>query len=310
LGSGNELSVTLRKTLLALWLAVAAVCILLGPVARSSGQEDQRSGQEDPGLTIRHFCQTEGGFAAYLAIHATGFPPNSEGEFRILLFETPDFYPSGPTDARGALESSIGWGLAGLDDPLVGRPVEVTLEVASVSVTETVTLTCDPAANAPTDRNECAVEVFRNFFSFLGFPFRNEGDCIAFVASGGKNDPGTGPTSPPPPPPDADGDGFSDELDNCVNGPNADQSDRDNDGLGDACDSQDNRDDDGDGVQNFEDQCPGEPGPASNNGCPLPLPPGPDRDGDHVPDDQDQCPDEPGPAGNNGCPSPLPGRSS
>jgi hypothetical protein len=111
-----------------------------GPVAATSGQG---SGQQEPRLTIRHFCQTHGGFGAYLAMRATGFPPNSEGEFRIVLLET-NFYSTDPTDARGALDWSIGWGLAGLDDPLVGRPVEVRLEVAGVSVTETVTLTCDP----------------------------------------------------------------------------------------------------------------------------------------------------------------------
>jgi hypothetical protein len=43
--------------------------------------------------------------------------------------------------------------------------------------------------------------------------------------------------------PDSDGDGVSDAVDNCINQPNPDQLDRDVDGLGNVCDS----DDDGDG---------------------------------------------------------------
>ena len=37
---------------------------------------------------------------------------------------------------------------------------------------------------------------------------------------------------------DVDGDGVSNDSDNCVSVANADQADRDGDGLGDACDGQ------------------------------------------------------------------------
>jgi glycerophosphoryl diester phosphodiesterase len=57
---------------------------------------------------------------------------------------------------------------------------------------------------------------------------------------------------------------------------------------------------DGDGVPDGADQCPGEAGPASNNGCPV-VPPA-DADGDGVPDASDQCPNVAGPADNDGCP--------
>jgi hypothetical protein len=72
---------------------------------------------------------------------------------------------------------------------------------------------------------------------------------------------------------DQDGDGVPDVSDNCPAVSNAGQADVDSDGAGDACDSQDNRDQDGDGVQNWQDQCDLEPGPASNNGCPVVTPP-------------------------------------
>jgi outer membrane protein OmpA-like peptidoglycan-associated protein len=59
------------------------------------------------------------------------------------------------------------------------------------------------------------------------------------------------------------------------------------------------KDTDGDGLYDFEDKCPTEPGPRENLGCPVK-----DRDGDGVPDDQDRCPDTPGPKENQGCPWP------
>ncbi|MDO6674222.1 thrombospondin type 3 repeat-containing protein [Tenacibaculum sp. 1_MG-2023] len=68
---------------------------------------------------------------------------------------------------------------------------------------------------------------------------------------------------------DNDGDGVLNSQDNCISISNSNQSDMDNDNIGDACDSQDNGDSDGDGVQNWQDNCPNQAGPSSNNGCPI-----------------------------------------
>ncbi|XWX03110.1 thrombospondin type 3 repeat-containing protein [Aggregatilineales bacterium SYSU G02658] len=65
---------------------------------------------------------------------------------------------------------------------------------------------------------------------------------------------------------------------------------------------------DGDGVPDHLDMCPNAPGPASNQGCPLPTAtaiPILDSDGDGIPDTIDQCPSQPGPASNQGCPLPA-----
>ncbi len=75
-------------------------------------------------------------------------------------------------------------------------------------------------------------------------------------------------------------------------------------------------DPDNDGVFGTKDRCPNDPGPASNNGCPLPKPneqpqptaeqpthPPGDSDGDGTLDEKDKCPLDGGPDWNNGCPT-------
>jgi hypothetical protein len=59
--------------------------------------------------------------------------------------------------------------------------------------------------------------------------------------------------------PDSDGDGVNDDVDNCPNVPNADQTDTDGDDVGDACDGTPTGDDDGDDVDNSVDNCPNVP---------------------------------------------------
>ena len=77
---------------------------------------------------------------------------------------------------------------------------------------------------------------------------------------------------PPPVAPDTDSDGVFDPDDNCVLIANPDQANVDDDSDGDACDEKDNRDTDGDGLQNWEDECPDEAedvdGYLDLDGCP------------------------------------------
>jgi MYXO-CTERM domain-containing protein len=91
---------------------------------------------------------------------------------------------------------------------------------------------------------------------------------------------------------DIDGDGIPNNADNCPEAPNQEQTDTDGDGQGDACDP----DDDGDGVLDSEDNCPQTPNPdqvktdADNTGDACD-----DSDGDGVSDLEDNCPRTPNP---------------
>ncbi len=89
---------------------------------------------------------------------------------------------------------------------------------------------------------------------------------------------------------DTDGDGVVDGTDNCPTITNADQLDTDNDGVGNACDT----DDDGDGIDDGTDNCPlaANPSQADTDGdgvgdaCDTNT----DTDSDGIDDGADNCP--------------------
>lgn len=69
------------------------------------------------------------------------------------------------------------------------------------------------------------------------------------------------------------------------------------------------RDSDGDGLPDGNDNCPTESGPRSNGGCPFVVvipPTNPDTDDDGLPDSDDACPTVAGPRENQGCPQTAP----
>ncbi|MCP4712250.1 MAG: T9SS type A sorting domain-containing protein [Planctomycetes bacterium] len=105
---------------------------------------------------------------------------------------------------------------------------------------------------------------------------------------------------------DDDGDGICNDVDNCPDIPNSDQTNTDGDTEGDACDN----DDDNDGVDDPLDQCPldnpddtdGDGICDSDDPCPLDNPDDTDEDG--ICDSDDDCPgfDDSADADNDGVP--------
>lgn len=93
--------------------------------------------------------------------------------------------------------------------------------------------------------------------------------------------------------PDADDDDIVDDDDNCPNVPNTDQADSDNDGTGDACDTEgpagnascdDGFDNDGDGdVDQADSGCQSQEGPGGDPSCSDGI----DNDNDFLTDDED-----------------------
>ena len=94
---------------------------------------------------------------------------------------------------------------------------------------------------------------------------------------------------------DSDNDGSDDEFDNCPNDVNRDQLDTDQDGQGDACDS----DDDGDGVPDASDAFPLDTNETTDtDGDGFGNNADTDDDGDGVSDDEDAFPLDPTRSGN------------
>ena len=89
-------------------------------------------------------------------------------------------------------------------------------------------------------------------------------------------------------PVDSDDDGISDTFDNCPNAGNPSQTDTDNDGSGDACDT----DDDSDGVSDDTDNCPllDNPSQADNDSDGSGDECDQDDDNDGTDDENDNCP--------------------
>jgi outer membrane protein OmpA-like peptidoglycan-associated protein len=117
-----------------------------------------------------------------------------------------------------------------------------------------------------------------------------DGDGVPDAEDGCPQLPGPKETQGCPIARDTDADGTPDDIDRCPLDPEDKDQFQDEDGCPDA-------DNDGDGIVDKADACPGEAGPIENRGCPV-L----DRDADGVPDPEDRCPDVAGLKQHAGCP--------
>ena len=149
---------------------------------------------EEPSLSLQRACATSfgGPTTLGLTISASGLPPNQPLVVRASLPTAGEpFTPELQVVADA--EGNFSFGPFGLSF-LVPGVASVTITYGEVTLSESVEIGCQPA-----DKEDCKNGGWRTFdifdFSVPGSPtriqvFKNQGDCVSFVASGGKNTPG------------------------------------------------------------------------------------------------------------------------
>jgi hypothetical protein len=146
--------------------------------------------QTGPTLVLEPDCYTDptGEQVYAVQISVTGLAPNSSF---IGLLEYESFNPDGSSAGFGragpATFTADASGSFGLTFGTVGLPTTytATVEYNGQTLRETLAVTCP---RLPSSKDECKNGGWRSYGVF-----KNEGDCLSFVATGGKNPPANSP---------------------------------------------------------------------------------------------------------------------
>ena len=192
---------------------------------------------------------------------------NPGAVFHSISIATPETFPSFVTSAEVTIvpETVVGGGsaLAAVQFNTFFAPAGTTADFvlsvsgqaagAAINFDVTVPLTVVASAAAAQGQVGTGIPVPDPD----GVDTDNDGVSDALEVSFG-SDPQSADSTPSNPNiiTDTDGDGYDDLVDTCPTVFNLNQSDTDNDGLGDKCDSTPNGDTDEDGIDNLEDNCP------------------------------------------------------
>jgi hypothetical protein len=142
-----------------------------------------------PALSVEPDCeQTAGGEQVYgFLATVTGLAPNAQFSAKVdFTYIDPPVNPDGSQSTGGSAgpatftaDADGSFGPIGFGTVGVKTIYTVIIEYAGQTLAKTVTVTC-----LPTSKDECKNGGWRDFPEF-----ENQGDCVSFVATGGKNPP-------------------------------------------------------------------------------------------------------------------------
>jgi hypothetical protein len=144
-----------------------------------------------PTLTLEPACiQTPEGLNYAVDLRLSGLAPNSQFSGKLdYTYINPRINPDGSYSTGGSIgpatftaDASGSFGPFRFGTIGVKTIYTATIEYAGQTLTRTLRVTCEPTTKA-----ECKNGGWRDFGIF-----RNQGDCVSFVATKGKNPPGNG----------------------------------------------------------------------------------------------------------------------
>jgi hypothetical protein len=163
-----------RRFVTAVLIATATVLLMAAnPAGAQSG----------PTLVMEPDCRTLGGEQVYgVKVGATGLAPNAQLTIQIEWTYIVDPPRGGGSTSPATFTSDANGNFASFDFSTVGVKTSytATLVYAGQTFTKTLAVTCDK----PTTTEQCKNGRWRDFGIF-----KNQGDCVSFVATKGKSPP-------------------------------------------------------------------------------------------------------------------------
>ena len=161
---------------------LALSVVLVGTLVVAVAAPNTALAQSGPTLVVMPDCRTLANEQVYgVKVSATGLAPNAEFTIRIEWTYI-DRAGGGGSTSAATFSADANGNFASFDFSTVGVKTSytATLVYAGQTLTKTIAVTCEQ----PTTKEQCTTGGWKNFPGF-----NNQGDCVSFVATGGKNPP-------------------------------------------------------------------------------------------------------------------------